>query len=357
MEPIDIALIDNILRVTDLTTDEKYPNIGVVVIGRNEGERLVRCLQSLQDWMVNLVYVDSGSTDESVEVGRKAGAILVELDNSLPFTAARARNMGVQALRKVADFSFVQFVDGDCEVAPNWIPTACLYLEQHCNVAVVAGRLREKAPELSIYNCLCGIEWNVPVGETQTVGGIAMYRMETFLATGMFDSSLVAGEEPELCLRLRKNGLKIMRIEEEMAVHDANILKFHQWWRRLYKAGYGSLDVFLRLYGRVPASEIPFYGMVRSVPRWTLYWAGGTLGLTILGATVTTQYGALGGGIVGFGIWLTQAVRTAWGVRHRTKAWRSRLAYGVLTLIGKWAQLAGQYRYWKDHRATRSNLK
>lgn len=70
---------------------------GVVVIGRNEGERLRQCLRSLLPTVV-AVYVDSGSTDGSAKWARDNGAEVVDLDASVPFTAARVRNAGFQRL-------------------------------------------------------------------------------------------------------------------------------------------------------------------------------------------------------------------------------------------------------------------
>src|SRR5215475_7559873 len=74
---------------------------GVVAIGRNEGDRLVRCLRSLTK-ASKIIYVDSGSSDNSVREARSLGADVVELDPTTPFTAARARNAGFERLRQLA---------------------------------------------------------------------------------------------------------------------------------------------------------------------------------------------------------------------------------------------------------------
>src|SRR5258706_16021257 len=97
------------------------PKVGVVVIGRNEGERLVRCLKSVLAQCHAVVYVDSGSTDRSVERARELGAKVIELDRSIPFSASRARNSGFAAPREMGELECVQFVDGDCEILPEWI--------------------------------------------------------------------------------------------------------------------------------------------------------------------------------------------------------------------------------------------
>src|SRR6266446_1639370 len=97
-------------------------DVGLVIIGRNEGERLVRCLQSIESYAENTVYVDSGSTDGSVSVAETAGICVVQLDTAQPFTAARARNRGFAALLTLRpNLQFVQFLDGDCELLGGWL--------------------------------------------------------------------------------------------------------------------------------------------------------------------------------------------------------------------------------------------
>lgn len=213
--------------------------IGVVLIGRNEGERLKRCLVSLMRGASPIVYVDSGSTDGSVAMARGKGVEVVALDMRTPFTAARARNAGFDRLRNIAPaLQYVQFVDGDCEVHSEWLDVASRFMDQHPEVVVVAGRLREKHPEASVYNMLCDMEWDAPVGESKTCGGIAMMRAVAFGAVKGFNSALICGEEPELCSRLRAQGGRVWRLANDMALHDANMMHFRQWWTRTVRAGY-----------------------------------------------------------------------------------------------------------------------
>ncbi|WP_231701112.1 glycosyltransferase [Aliiruegeria sabulilitoris] len=212
--------------------------IGIVVIGRNEGERFLACLKSLAGFDGPLVYVDSGSTDGSVAAARDAGASVVELDMARPFTAARARNAGLAVLVDQGKPEFVQFIDGDCQLVPGWLETASDYLATHENAVAVAGRLRECHPEKSVFNRLCDAEWKQPAGQVDAIGGIAMMRLDKVQAVGGFCETLVAGEEPELCLRLRREGGEIWRLEQDMALHDANMTRFSQWWRRSRRAGY-----------------------------------------------------------------------------------------------------------------------
>jgi glycosyltransferase involved in cell wall biosynthesis len=216
----------------------RHASFGAVVIGRNEGRRMQKCLASVAAAGA-VVYVDSGSTDGSAQWAREHGAEVVELDIGLPFTAARARNAGFRRLVEVAPgVAYVQFVDGDCEIGEGWPDAALTFLDSHAGVGAVAGRLRERYPERSIYNWLCDREWDAPAGEARGCGGIMVIRAGAFEAVGGFRGDLIAGEEPELCVRLRARGWRIWRLEAEMAVHDAAMTRFSQWWRRTTRAGY-----------------------------------------------------------------------------------------------------------------------
>ena len=213
------------------------PVIDAVAIGRNEGTRLIRCLDSLvAAGFRRIVYVDSGSTDGSIAAAEARGVQVVRLDLSQPFTAARARNAGVAALPAGADL--VQFVDGDCEMVPGWLTMAAGFLTDNPDVAVACGRRREIAPEASVYNRLIDREWDTPAGRTRSCGGDALMRRRAFDAVGGFDPGLIAGEEPELCVRLRQAGWQIWRLPAEMTRHDAAITRFGQWWRRTRRAGH-----------------------------------------------------------------------------------------------------------------------
>jgi glycosyltransferase involved in cell wall biosynthesis len=212
---------------------------GGVAIGRNEGERLKRCLRSLSKRAATVVYVDSGSIDGSAQSARDSGIVVLDLDIALPFSAARARNTGYRRLREIApNLSYVQFVDGDCELNGSWPEHAISFLEVHADIAAVAGRRRELYPDRSVYNWLCDNEWNGPVGEVRACGGDVMMRVSAFESVGGFRDDLIAGEEPELCVRLRAAGWKIWRLDIDMTFHDAAMVRFGQWWRRTLRGGY-----------------------------------------------------------------------------------------------------------------------
>ncbi len=266
-------------------------NVGVVAIGRNEGERLRLCLDSVAGISGCVVYVDSDSTDDSVATAHAKGVDVVRLDMAIPFTAARARNEGFQRLRKLAPhLAYVQFVDGDCEIVPGWLGKAVAWLDAHHAVAVVCGRRRERFPDRSVYNMLCDIEWDTPVGEARACGGDAMMRVDAFEVVDGFRADLIAGEEPDLCIRLRAAGWRIWRLREEMTLHDAAITRFSQWWKRSMRFGHAMAEG-VSLHGSPPerhwvreARSAWFWGLgvpVLSVACALLSWPGGLLALAI----------------------------------------------------------------------------
>ncbi len=224
--------------------------VAAILIGRNEGNRLIAALAAVPPDVSPVIYVDSGSTDGSVRAAQQAGAQVVELDMSRPFTAARARNAGFAALASDPP-DFVQFIDGDCALADGWVSTATAFLAENPSVAVACGRLRERFPEASLWNRLCDAEWDTPIGKTRACGGIAMMRSSAFANADGFNPNLIAGEEPELCVRLRAAGWEIWRLDAEMALHDAAMTRFGQWWKRMRRSGHAFAEG-AALHGRPP---------------------------------------------------------------------------------------------------------
>lgn len=316
----------------------KRRDFGIVVIGRNEGRRLIDCLASLDPYAGNIVYVDSGSTDESVANATKYKAIVVQLDTSAPYTAARARNAGFAALIAARpDCKYVQFLDGDCQLVPTWLDAATAFIEGHGDVAVVYGRRRERYPQKSVYNRLCDIEWDTPVGEASACGGDSFMRVDAFQAVKGFFPRLIAGEEPELCARLRSEGWKIWRLAVEMTLHDAAILRFGQWWRRAVRSGHAEAEISWLSRSR---------GLAEKEQRAVIsaaFWAGVLpLGI-ILGAFIKPAWLAF------LFIYPIQIGRIA----ARRGLMQARFwIYALFIIIAKFAQLWGGlifcWRHWQD---------
>ena len=306
-------------------------SVGLVAIGRNEGERLRKCLMSVVGQVGKVVYVDSGSTDGSVAMARSFGVEVVALDMALPFTAARARNEGRRRLREVAPgLRYVQFVDGDCEVVPGWLDKAEQFLAQHAAVAAVCGRRRERFPERSVYNLLCDIEWDTPVAEARSCGGDVMMRTDVLQQVGGYRDDLIAGEEPELCVRLRAAGWKVWRLGEEMTLHDAALLRFGQWWQRIKRGGYAFAQG-AHLHGALPER----HGVKQSRSAWV--WG---LGIPVLTASLTLCLGVWG--LTLLLIYPVQVVRLA---MRGTRSARENRWHAFFLVLGKFPEVMGQMSF------------
>jgi glycosyltransferase involved in cell wall biosynthesis len=315
----------------------------VVVIGRNEGERLRRCLLSLQGMSARTVYVDSGSNDGSVALSHNLGITACELSLATPFTAARARNEGFRELLEThPQLDYVFFIDGDCEVIEGWIAAAARFLNQHPDVAVVWGFRRERYPEKSVYNMLCNLEWQeTPVGETKVCGGDAVMRIAAFRQVQGYRADLICGEEPELCVRLRHAGWRIWRLSEDMTLHDAALYRFDQWWKRSLRTGY-AFALGAHLHGAPPER----HWVWESRRAWL--WALG-VPLAVVALAVVFGWWALSLLVV----YPLQVIRLALAGRRsaRENWWRA-----LALVVGQFPEMLGQIRFLRDryqHRQSR----
>jgi hypothetical protein len=258
----------------------------------------------------------------------------VELDPRKPFSAARARNEGFARLTsRHPDLQYVQFVDGDCELAPGWLEAGSVFLAEHARVATVCGRLRERDPAASVYNALCDIEWDVPPGESQACGGNLLVRRDAFHSVGGFRDDLLAGEEPELARRFAEQGWRNWRIAADMAVHDADMHRFSQWWRRAVRNGYGfaqGFDLTGGDAGRLWAREL----------RSTWLWAAA------VPAAILLTYGAFGAPALALiAVYPLQVARLA---LRGTRSVRVNWWHAGLLVLCKFAHLAGNLAYLRD---------
>ena len=302
--------------------------VGAVVIGRNEGPRLDLCLASMTGLAGRVVYVDSGSTDDSLEIAARHNADIVDLDLSIPFTAARARNAGFRRLMEIApDVSLVQFVDGDCELMAGWLETAVARLREDEELCAVYGRVRERFPEKSVYIYLCDFEWNTPVGPSKYFGGNVMLRADRLRAVDGYREDMIAGEEPELAVRLRKAGWKIERVDADMVWHDVATTRFGQWWKRNVRSGY-AYGQGAWMHGAPPERHF-----VRHM--WSgLIW-GGFVPLALCVSALANIFF-----LAGFFIYPVQVLRI----------WRrsGSLAFAYFAMLGKVPETQGIVSFWWD---------
>jgi GT2 family glycosyltransferase len=316
-----------------LRTATSFPELGVVVIGRNEGERLKACIRSLSIFD-QIVYVDSGSTDGSAEWARDRGVNVVDLNLDLGFTAARARNAGFRRLVELRpQLNYVQFIDGDCVLDRKWPEYAVEFLNSHEQVCAVFGRRRELYPNDSIYNQLCDREWNVAVGKVLSCGGDVMMRVPAVQSVGGYRDDMIAGEEPELCVRLRNAGWLVWRIDAEMTLHDAAIKRFNQWWLRQVRSGYAFANV-AALHGHPP--ERFWVWESRRALTWGLL-------IPLVCTAVAVIFGWVG--LATFVVYPLQLSRR---MPRISGTWRERFQIAFFELLSRFPESVGQLRFWRD---------
>ena len=222
------------------------PTVSVVIIGRNEGQRLQRCIQSVQaaHWdsmCYDIWYVDSRSTDDSLARAQAMGVHTLVLPEG-PMCAAKARNLGWQT----AKGAYILFLDGDTELHPDFVNRA-LQAWNDISLCAVWGHRRESNPQQSLYTKVLDLDWIYPAGITPYFGGDVLVRRIALQKVGGFDATLNAGEEPELCARLRGKGWKILHIDAPMTRHDLAVRSFKAYARRCYRSGIAYAEVTHRM--------------------------------------------------------------------------------------------------------------
>jgi glycosyltransferase involved in cell wall biosynthesis len=310
-------------------------DVGIVIIGRNEGERLRRALNSAIGRGYTVTYVDSGSTDGSIELAQSMGAHVAELDFSQPFTMARGRNLGFSKLLELEPaLRFVQFMDGDCELIDGWLERARRAIEEHSEAAIVCGRRRERNMNRSIYNRLADMDWDLPLGLIKYCSGDTMTRVDAFRQVGGFTPDLIAAEDTELCVRFRQRGWVILRIDADMTLHDMAMTRFGQWWRRCIRTGFAYGDC-MRIHGK--SSERLFVRDVRGI----LFW-GVVLPLAAISLLWLTR-GASLALLLGYGFLYWRIRR--YGISRGWTPSDARL-YALSCILGKFPMLIGLMSYW-----------
>jgi GT2 family glycosyltransferase len=311
--------------------------VGIVVIGRNEAQRLPACFDSLPGPEAPVIYVDSGSEDASVAVAESRGVRVHRLDPARPFSAARARNEGVEALlARHPEVRYVQFLDGDCTLLPGWLAAAEAALDEDRARGAVLGHLQERRVHASAYNLLCALEWRSRPGDLEDfgqLGGISMMRVAVFRELGGFRPQVIAGEDSELGVRMALAGHRVAKLDHPMATHDAAMTRFSQWWRRAVRAGH-AIGQRADLNGRTAVRDC-----VRE-RRSTVFWGIALPLAAVLGAMPTRGWSLL---------LLAAYPVLALRVARRRVAQGDRVGeaalYSVFIVIGKFANAVGLIRF------------
>ncbi|NKB72691.1 MAG: glycosyltransferase [Candidatus Latescibacteria bacterium] len=311
----------------------------MVVIGYNGGARFKRCIASVQPQTDHIVYVDSGSTDDSVAWSQEQGVDVVVWEPE-HFSAGGARNRGFERLREqVPDLTYVQFLDTDMIVDGAWLATGRKALDEDPRTAIVCGRTREEQAHRSLYNRLSEMDWAKPLGPIEHCEGGCMARASMFAAVGGYATEFHGGVEEDLCHRLHQRGWSILHLNAPMIDHDAAQTAFAQWWQRRVRQG--ATFAHSAQISQAPA----IHRVVRRARLWTagpLLIALGGLLLLAMGSNWTAGSVLLGGVALLWGlrlVWLAaRELRQGW-------TWTQALVYALAALVADWAYLTGLIRY------------
>lgn len=214
-----------------------------VIIGINVERYVGDCIRSVLDCKYpdkEIIYVDGGSSDNSMALARGFEDVrVIELNDNHP-TPGRGRNAGW----RTTSAPLIHFLDADTLLQPDWPAEAVRSFNQE--TAAVCGQRRERHPRRNIFHLINEIEWHYASGPCRYFGGDVLIRRSALEHTGGFDESLIAGEDPELSYRIRQLGYDILRLDSLMTLHDINMHTLGQYSRRAYRSGYAYTEIGLR---------------------------------------------------------------------------------------------------------------
>lgn len=323
-------------------------NLSVVIIGRNEGERLIRCIRSVRTMSnfssdnTEIIYVDSDSTDNSPAQAKALGAKVLTVHPERP-AAAIGRNAGWKA----AKAPYILFLDGDTILDPDFVTAALQQFKQHPQAAIVWGHRRELYPEKSWYQRVLDLDWVYPPGLAEFCGGDALMRRDVLAEIDGYNPQLIAGEEPEMCQRIRAKGYEIWHIDHAMTLHDLAITRWSQYWRRAVRAGHAYAEVSNLLKN----TETPLWE--RDAKR-NLMLAIILISVAIFGLAGSLFFSSMLPFLLSLGFFTAISIRTAWKCRWKSTDIMSLILYGVHSHFQQipiaFGQLSYYYLRWQGKR-------
>lgn len=195
--------------------------ISFIIIGKNEGWKLTKCLKSVYNAIVQnqlkaeVIYVDSNSTDDSINRASEFDKIKIYKLLEHKTNAAIARNVGA----KEAKGNYLCFLDGDMELFSEFLKEA-FDTKWRLIHPLVGGKLKHKYYDK---------DWNPdnekiflfhkkPVFKPIAGGAFLIQKQVWDLVNGM-DNRFNVSEDPELGLRLAKKGVLMKSIPSFLGIH------------------------------------------------------------------------------------------------------------------------------------------
>ncbi|XHH08738.1 MAG: glycosyltransferase [Candidatus Bathyarchaeia archaeon] len=191
-----------------MKTNHENPVVSVIIPTRNSAKTLSKCLQSInrQSYkQLEVIIADAFSSDETVKTAEQYQAKLIQVKGF----QSKARNVGVHNSKG----EFVLFLDSD-QVLSKTVIEDCVTLCLKDGVGMV------RVPEVFMGNSFwsdCSAVWRNSYDEVEAtfgerlglVHGKPRFYVRAFLEkVGLFDESLLWGEDYDLHSRLKSQGVK-----------------------------------------------------------------------------------------------------------------------------------------------------
>ncbi|WP_323675930.1 glycosyltransferase family 2 protein [Halorubellus sp. PRR65] len=210
----------------NLVSEGETPTLSVVIIARNEEDRIRGCIESVftaADGVdpFEVILVDSASTDDTVDLARDYPITVLRIPEELTSVGA-GRFVG----NRVARGDLVLQADGDMALTDEWLGRALSYLRSH-DVAGVEGWLNE-------------CDATAPMA-VDAIAGVALYDRDALESIGGFAPYLQSYEDIEVGFRLTTAGHRLVRLPIVSANHplDDPLAEPFRRWRAGYYHGVG----------------------------------------------------------------------------------------------------------------------
>jgi glycosyltransferase involved in cell wall biosynthesis len=214
--------------------------IGFIIIGKNEGTKLVRCITSIirtidEDNIgeYEIIYVDSNSSDSSIELVKEIEGNIKIYELTGKANPAIGRNVG--AAESKADHYC--FMDGDMELVNDFLPNV-IDESGDLKYPFVSGQFENVyydlndqriGSELYMKNVLTGDRYQ------STTGGLFIIEKGLWEKVGGMDTRFITGEDLDLGLRLARKGHLLLRKKELFAIHHTRHYKSKtRMWKDLF---------------------------------------------------------------------------------------------------------------------------
>lgn len=265
------------------------PQVAVIVLNWNCREDTLECLYSLADLTYpnyEIIVVDNGSTDGSVEAVREVFPAVRLLVNSDNLGFAGGNNVGIRhALKQDMDYVFV--LNNDTTVAPTLLNELVTTAEADSQVGLVGPKIYYYDQRDKLWYAGAREQWlrRIPgtVGldeldrgqydlprETAFIYGTAMLiRRQVLKDVGLFDERFFAyHEDADFCMRARRAGYRCIYNPRGMMWHKVSATTRATPHIQDYLRAKGRILFFVKHLHGIRLMLVLFYELYRLAKVW-----------------------------------------------------------------------------------------